>query len=173
MTGELARALNAFAERDLAALVASGGLPAGTAVDDVLAEWDGDRDDLVRHVLGRPPQEAFWCPVMLDGFTSVRVWFRGETVLRIVGEWPALSWPAATALGPPAARLDYRLDVTLLDRAEYVWPAAGLAIRRDPDSETVVAIVLFAATELGDYEVRLRESDDDYRESGPATGMRM
>lgn len=173
MTEELAGVLDAFARRDVEALAASGGLPAGTVVDDVLAEWDGDRDDLVRHVLGRPPREAFWCPVMLDGFGSVRVWFRGTTVLRIVGEWPTVTWRAAAPIGPPAARLDYRLDVTLLERAEYVWPDLGLALRRDPDSETVVAMVLFAATDLEDYRIRLRDSDDDYRESGPVPGMGM
>ena len=169
MTQDLAVALRAFAGRDLGALAGLGGLPADAAVDDVLAEWNTDRDDLVRHVLGNPPQEAFWCPVALDGFGSVQVWFRNETVLRIVGEWPDLSASQAAPLGPPAARLDCRLDVAVLERSEHVWPDSGVALKLDPDSETVIAIILFAATSLDDYEERLRDSDNDYRESAPPT----
>ena len=141
-------ALRAFVARDLAELATVGGLPPGLAVDDVAAELGADPAAFGRFFLGDPAQETFWCPVLgVEGFdNTIKIWFRDNKVVKLDGEWPELAPGAAAVLGEPELELDHRLDVTVVERGEKVWPSKGIALRMNRSGSLVVSISMFPPT---------------------------
>jgi len=162
--GSTADVLRAFADRDLAALVASGGLPAGVPVGEVASTWGADPGVFLRHFLGDPPRETFWSPAVVEGFRRVKMWFRDGVVVKLEGEWPTLDPAVADTLGEPSLELDHRIDVATVPGGELVWPGRGLALKLNRSRSLVVALSFFAATTPDEYRRTLRNFDD-YRES--------
>jgi hypothetical protein len=130
----------------------------------VAAALGADPETYVRWFLGDPPREAFWCPATIDGYDRVKIWFRGDVVLKLEGEWPELSPGAAEALGPPDTRLDYRLDTMVVPRGEHVWASLGIALKLDSGGNLATGLSGFPPTTVTEYGETLREADD-YRES--------
>jgi hypothetical protein len=166
MSPELAQVLSAYTRRDLSLWVSLGGLPEGTSLEQVAAALGADPEIYVRWFLGDPPREAFWCPATVHGYDRVKIWFREGIVLKLEGEAPDLSPSAAEVLGPPEARLDYRLDTMVVPGGENVWPTRGVALKLDPEGSRTVGLTGFSPTTLTEYRGVLK-GDDDYRESAP------
>jgi len=161
-------AVRAFAARDLAALAASGGLDPDTSLDVVAAEWGADPQRCGRHFLGHPPAEAFWCPASLAGFDgTVRIWFRGDRVVKIEGQFPDLAPDDLHVLGPPEAELDYRRDVSVVAGGERLWASRGIAAKLNRSARQVVALSIFSATTVDGFTAGVRGTDDYREAAGP------
>ena len=159
-------ALRAFLARDLAALAAVGGLPSGLALEDVAAELGADPAAFGRFFLGDPAQETFWCPVVgVDGFdNTIKIWFRDGVVVKLEGEWPEMAPDSFATLGPPELELDHRMDVTMVQGGERVWPSKGIALKVNRAGSMAVALATFPPTTAAGYRASLKDVDE-YRES--------
>jgi hypothetical protein len=166
MTDPTKAALRAFLARDLAGLAAVGGLPSGLALNDVAAELGADPSAFGRFFLGDPAQETFWCPVVgVEGFdNTIKIWFRDGIVVKLEGEWPEIAPDAITTLGAPELELDHRMDVTLVQGGERVWPSKGIALKVNRAGSMAVALATFPPITADGYRASLKDVDE-YRES--------
>jgi hypothetical protein len=168
VTTALESVLRAYVDRDLEQLALLQGMPESPSFPDVAAALGADPTVFVRWFLGDPPTETFWCPAMVDGFSRVKIWFRGDIVVKVEGEYPVLRPDATDVLGTPDLQLDYRLDVVLTPGGDRVWPSRGLAVKFNAAGTLVVAMTVFPPTTAAGYRERLRD-DPGYRET-PAPG---
>ena len=125
-----------------------------------------DPEAFGRFFLGDPPRETFWCPAVgVEGFDdTVKIWFRDGIVVKLEGEWPEMALEAVAALGPPELELDHRMDVTLVQGGEQVWPSKGIALKVNRAGSMAVALATFPPTTADGYRESLKDVDE-YRES--------
>ncbi len=154
MTDPCKDALTRFANQDW---LTWDGLPT-CSLDDVKATFPALSDANGRARIGTKPVTTEFKTLPLDGFKKpIKVWYRGSDVIMLEVEYPAVEDPAAafSALGEPAAKLDYHQRTVLYAASAHVYPKRGLAVLFNPDQSAVIRIYLFAATELDEYQKTL------------------
>ncbi len=168
MTDALESVLRAYVDRNLPQLMSLGGLPQSPPLPEVAAALGADTGVFVRWFLGDPPIETFWCPAMADGFDRVKIWFRGDTVVKLEGEYPEMEPAAVDPIGAPELQVDQPSDIANDPGGERVWAGRGVAVKLSASGAVVLALTVFAPTTPADYR-RSIQDDAEYREA-PAPG---
>ena len=150
-------ALRRLATRSLASW---RGLPPGCTVASVEALFPPRSPGEGVGFLGRSFRRVVYRPVSVEGFSQpVRVWSVDGLVVLMDVAHPELAEPAGSllaALGDPEVRLDLWWDDLLLAAGEWVYPARGLTLLLDPDSQSVLHLAVYAVTSLTAYQDTLR-----------------
>lgn len=74
-------------------------------------------------------------------------------------EYPELVVSPAEVLagmGEPQTRLDFSWDTLMLERAEWVWPARGVALQVNPETDVWLRWMVFSPTSLDGYQADSR-----------------
>jgi hypothetical protein len=162
VSSDAAGALTAFERRSL---IGFSGLPPETSVSQAAAALGADPETFGRWFLGDHSDEAFYCPTEVEGYKGpVKIWFRGDRVLKVQGDWPTLATGIVKELGEPDDRVDYQLGSHVVAGGERVYANRGLAVRLNRTEDLVTGVAIFPATTPGDYRERLREPLE-YREA--------
>jgi hypothetical protein len=155
--GSCAAALDLLATNRLAAWQ---GLPHDCDIDALSRRLGAPLGGPARATLGQEQRPTEFMVFRLDGQSRpLRAFEEQRRVLLLDLEYPVFDDDAdelRTALGDPAARLDFPWNVLLLKEAEWVYPARGLTLYINPDTRKVLRWAVYAPTDLDAYMRRLR-----------------
>jgi len=117
--------------------------------------------------LGQSYREvAFRMHRIVEEDYRLHVSFEDNQLILVTLEHLRLPHPSSTllsALGKPAARLDYQRDINLYPEAEWVFPDRGISVFTDSPGHKILHVALFQACSIEHYTLQLKE-DMEWRE---------
>lgn len=137
------------------------GLPERAPYADFDAHFERVADAYAVGLLGRTNVPARYRVYAADGFPlNLRAWYRGDQLVLVDGELPALSTPVAdlrAGWGEPAGRLDGWFDVLHLPGGVLVFPDRGAAVLAGPEGQALW-LAVFSPCDLAGYVETLHPS---------------
>jgi hypothetical protein len=150
--GGCRQAWDAIGSRDFRAWT---GLPEGCGYTALDAVFPRVADAYGQGTLGRRNQSATYRMHAVEGPPyGARVWFRGDRIVLVELEFPALPHPSRDllrALGEPEARLDAHVDIMPVPAGAWVYAARGITLFLDVGFTEVMRVVLYHPCTAEEY----------------------
>jgi hypothetical protein len=150
------KAIQNIRDRDLAHW---RGLPTSCDWTVLTGPLPADWQSVPGRPLGSAFRDAKMIMLSLEGYSRPSLSFVNDTAVLFEAMGPELATgdvALITALGEPAARLDWDFGTLPCPESEFVYPERGITLFLRSDRERVLHVALYRATDLDDYLENLR-----------------
>lgn len=111
---------------------------------------------LRRYRMHTPPGQSY----------SMQVWYENDSLLMVVITFPKLADKTQLlfdSLGEPSEKIDYHIDVGIIENGCWVYPNKGISIFVDTPGASVMKVALYKECSLEHYRDKLHY-DSEYIE---------